>query len=441
MRPNVGLCSTPRPILPPLVPETRLTWYKLYSLNRHSFLATGAHHGYTTTLGSLHDGLAIDLGQFNTVKIDSSAATVTIGGATDAGDILDPLYDAGFQLQIGSCSCPGLVGVTLGAGVGRYQGVYGLLIDALVSVRLVTADGQLIEVSESTNSDLFWGIRGAGANFGIITSATFNIHPLLNDGQVMNVDFIFPADMSSAYFNALQSFDGSMPEELASITLIEYNGTTDAPQIVANWVYLGPEDEGREALAPIFDLNPPVADVTIVAWNKLLYTSGWGFDAVVCEKNETRDLYSTSVRSLSASTYDVAFEKMTTFFADYPNARYSSVEFEIFPIQATLAVPNDETAYPWRDSLGYISMSFSGWTDGDVTTPKAAEAIALELRDDFALTSGYPDLTVYVNYAHGDEKLEQIYGADKLPRLAALKKTWDPDNVFAYNNALPTEYP
>lgn len=71
----------------------------------------------------------------------------------------------------------------------------------------------------------------------------------------------------------------------------------------------------------------------------------------------------------------------------------------------------------------------------------AVEALAKELRTSFADTSGYPDLAVYVSYAHGDETLEQRYGADKLPRLAALKKKWDPSNVFAYNNALPTSYP
>jgi len=71
----------------------------------------------------------------------------------------------------------------------------------------------------------------------------------------------------------------------------------------------------------------------------------------------------------------------------------------------------------------------------------ASNALGLELRKDFAATSGYPDLTVYVNYAHGDEKLEQIYSAEKLPRLAALKKTWDPENLFAFNNPLPTHYP
>lgn len=92
-------------------------------------------------------------------------------------------------------------------------GSYGLIIDALVSLTLATADGRLIEASKATNSDLFWAIRGAGANFGIITSATHNVHKLQNDGDVTNFDLIFPANMSPSFFKALESFNGTMPEK------------------------------------------------------------------------------------------------------------------------------------------------------------------------------------------------------------------------------------
>lgn len=84
-------------------------------------------------------------------------------------------------------------------------------------------------------------------------------------------------------------------------------------------------------------------------------------------------------------------------------------------------------------------MTDSGNAAGDPAA-EAGDRLGRELRDSWASTSGYPELSVYVNYAHGDEKLSQRYGRDKLPRLAALKKEWDPHNVFAYNNALPTEY-
>ncbi|RDW79379.1 hypothetical protein BP6252_04017 [Coleophoma cylindrospora] len=414
---------------------------KLARAHDISFLATGGRHGYTTTLGELQGGLEIDLGQFDTIDVDTSAKTVTLGGAVQIGQVLDPLYNAGFWMQTGSCTCPGVVGVSLGGGIGRFTGLYGLILDGLTHVRMVTAVGEVVEASETINPDLFWGLRGAGFNFGIVVSATYTIHELTNSGQVMSADMIIPANMSSAYFEALQSYNGSMPELLATVTLITYSATDDDAQVIANWVYLGSEEAGRAALAPILDLNPPTLNITEVSWPEVYYSAGWGFDYSVCEKGVVRDLYSNTVRNLSASTYDMAFSKMQTFYADYPNARGSSVELEIFANQAMSAVSSDLTAYPWRDALGYVSQSYSGWATDDTTTAAAAAALALELRDDFTATSGYPELTVYINYAHGDETLEQKYGADKLPRLAALKKTWDPENAFGYNNGLPTSYP
>lgn len=133
--------------------------------------------------------------------------------------------------------CPGVLGPTLGAGVGRDEGRYGLMIDALLSVRLVTADAQIIDVSETTNSDLFWAIRGAGANFGIVTSATYRLHKIADqdgyDGQVTSFDIIFPANYSAVYFDTVvNNFNGSLPARLASENIIMYDASSDGVSFV-----------------------------------------------------------------------------------------------------------------------------------------------------------------------------------------------------------------
>ena len=106
--------------------------------------------------------------------------------------------------------------------------MFGLAADALLSARVVTADGQVIQVSKEQNADLFWGLRGAGANFGVVTSATFQAHKLVDQGQVMNADLIFPASMSKQYFDVLSSFSGKMPAKLAVVTVIYYDTTAQA---------------------------------------------------------------------------------------------------------------------------------------------------------------------------------------------------------------------
>ncbi|TVY43293.1 FAD-linked oxidoreductase [Lachnellula subtilissima] len=332
---------------------------------------------------------------------------MTIGGGVRFRDMVDPLFAAGFQIQTGTCSCPGMVGVTIGAGIGRLQGLYGLLSDALISATVVTASGKVLQVSETSNSDLFWGIRGAGANFGVITSATYKVQPIINNGIFTSMDMIFTAAQNVSYFNTLASMvngNGTFPAKLAAITNVLYNTTSNQTEIIANWAYAGPREEALRVMAPILAVQPVFTNLTDVSWENLNTETSFGFDAIICEPLGIRSIYSAALRTVSADTAISVFAKLVDFYAKYPEGRELSWE--------------------------------AGSSVGD-----ASNALGLEIRKDFAATSGYPDLTVYVNYAHGDEKIEQIYSAEKLPRLAALKKTWDPENLFAFNNPLPTHYP
>ncbi|KAI1496962.1 hypothetical protein F5X99DRAFT_413572 [Biscogniauxia marginata] len=401
------------------------------------FLATGGRHGFGTTLGRLDEGLAIDLSGFDSVQVDADVATATVGGGATFADIYEPIFAAGYEIQTGSCSCPGVLGVTLGGGIGRYQSLHGLIIDALVSVRLVTASGEIVTASQTSNPELFWGIRGAGTNFGIVTSATYKLSPLTNSGLSLTADFVFPVGMTEAFFHVLAVFSGETIPGLSAITLFVYDEETSSPQILTNWVYAGPEDEGRRILEPLFALNPPFANATMVPWNRLVYEAGFGLDAAFCTGPAVRSIYTASMRKLSADTYQAAFEKLSAFWEDVPQARRSTIELELLGEPVAGAIPDADTAYPWRDAVAYTMFQMT-WTDA--TVAGQANALARELRDDFAATSGYDGLATYVSYAHGDEPITAIYGERKLTRLAALKNRWDPDNVFGFYNALPRQY-
>lgn len=119
-----------------------------------------------------------------------------------------------------------MMGATLGGGIGRLHGIHGLIIDALKSVRLVTADGSVLEVSEDSHPDLFWGIRGAGQNFGIVTSATYELHPLSNGGVWTSADILLTPDKNVSYFDALAGMH-PLPPQLTVETIMNYNGTLD----------------------------------------------------------------------------------------------------------------------------------------------------------------------------------------------------------------------
>lgn len=117
----------------------------------------------------------------------------------------------------------GVLGLTLGGGIGTLQGHRGLTVDSLVSVKLVTSKGQLVTASKTENSELFWGIRGAGYNFGIVTEATYKVFDATNGGQVMNGDFKFPASANRSVFEVFRAFDTTLPAKLAFSTIISFD--------------------------------------------------------------------------------------------------------------------------------------------------------------------------------------------------------------------------
>ncbi|UKZ52644.1 hypothetical protein TrVGV298_006425 [Trichoderma virens] len=340
---------------------------------RFPFLTRGAGHGYSASLGAFQHGLSLDLSQWKTLKIDKKAQTLTVGPGVTFAEIFDPLFKAGFYIQTGSCSCPSMIGVTIG---GRnweingmtmsfhFAGKYGLLMDALQSVRMVGAGGKVMRVSATSHPDLWWGILGAGANFGVITSATYKVHPLVNNGNVFIADFYLPVERSREYFDIVEANYSNMSANLAQIMVASWNRTTSS----------------------------------------------------------------------------AGFEKIEKYFYDHPGGRDTTLVFENFPNQAVAAIPDASTAFPWRDFKGFIQINFA-WTAGDDATAQASNKLGKELRNQFATTSGYSEKAIFVNYAHGDESIENIYGRRKLPRLAQLKKKYDPSNLFAYNHPLPTHYP
>ncbi|KAI8947603.1 hypothetical protein F4801DRAFT_605244 [Xylaria longipes] len=349
------------------------------------FLATGGRHGYSTTLGDLQGGLAIDLSKPNSIKIDKSAATLTIRPGVRFRDIFDPVYEAGFEIQTGTCSCVGMMGATLGGGISPLHGLHGLIIDALISVRIVTADGKIIEASQTSNSELFWGIRGAGQNFGIVVEATYQLHPLYRGGVWTKFDTL--AGMLP------------IPAQLTIETIMNYNYTlervrvdVEAHKTLVSVVYAGPKDETTQAISLILELTPSYFRFKEITWNEISTQATFLLDGPVCEDKQIYDIYGVNLRNLSASTLASSFETSATLFVEQPAARNSTIVLETWPIEAAVTVPDDLTAYPWRDAITYVLIQMR-WDDIGNPVEGPANAVGRKLRSDMAATSGYDGLT------------------------------------------------
>ncbi|KAJ3485272.1 hypothetical protein NLG97_g6851 [Lecanicillium saksenae] len=380
---------------------------KIAQENAIPFLATGGGHSFSDY--SRFDGLSIDLGKLNSTKLDAETNTVSVGGSAKYHQLHDLLYDVGKELPLASCACPGIIGSTL--GLGPLQGHRGLMIDALESLRVVTANGTIVMASETDEKDLFWAMRGAGSNFGIVTSAKFKVHDITNEGQAMFTQLLFPASANLSYFKVLEQMDRNMPSRLALTNLRFYDRTVNQSFVGLNAIYFGTEEEGTAALKPFIDLNP-INNTILTGPQSKLFPPILGS----CDPNQHINIYSHAIKRTEPETLSWAFGEFNKFWEKYKGYQ-GRLLIQRFANDAIRKVGDKDTAYPWRDAVAHISI------EGDKLVEK----------------SGYSQLAAYSNFARITEDPASWFSKVKLRRLSALKKHWDPNGLFNYDKPIPTD--
>jgi FAD/FMN-containing dehydrogenase len=406
--------------------------------NNVNFLATGGRHGYTSTYGRLRNGLAIDLRQISTVEVDAEAATMTIGGGTRARAMLSAVSEAGFELPIGGCSCPGMVGVTIAGGITNWVGTRGMILDSLLHVRMVTATGEIVTASETENADLFWGLRGAAQNFGIIVSATYQLYP--TDPDMLMIETSWTSDMVEDYYHALEEVLAQRDPRLSANSIVNFDPSINQTILFGHYTYFGDHAAGLALLDPILRLNPPLNNQYSVAWTDYHSMTLFNMDEANCVPGAVHNPYGVLTRTFDFDTLMRTFHRFDALYQEHPGSRTSSVVFHSYTPSAALAIPDESTAFAWRDAANYMYVLLT-WDPANPEAGFAGVRAASEVRNDFVQTSGYGFHAAYMNFAQGDETIEQVYSERKLPRLSQLKATWDPDNVFRYHFPIPTSYP
>ncbi|OAK94599.1 FAD-dependent oxidase [Phaeosphaeriaceae sp. SRC1lsM3a] len=398
------------------------------------FLTTGGGHGFSTTLGRLRGGINIDLSNFKDVKVDPNKNTLTVGGAVRIGDVIAPLHETRKQLPIGSENCVGIVGAALGGGVSRYNGLHGMLLDTLESVRMVTASGDIITVSESAYPDLFWAMRGAGSNFGTVLEATFSVFDQTAQ-EVLLADFIFAPKSSQVLLEYFKSFENVLPAELSFVWLALNVPALGGSIILINSVYTGPREEGEKYLQPLLEATPLRQNLTMVPWALVNEQSFFGLEApgFKCPTGTTHNVYGGATYTIDVPTFQAFYQRYDTLIRSAEMA--GTVYFiEMFPKQAVEMIASDATAYPWRNITVHLLFNFAYNTTQYLDSK--INNFARETRANFTATSGFDEPQLYVLYGHGDEDLATLYSAQNLPRLKELKQKWDPGNAYRFNHPI-----
>jgi FAD/FMN-containing dehydrogenase len=377
--------------------------------------------------GVCDGGLVIDLSQMRGVRVDPEARTARAQGGATWGDLDRETQAFGLATPGGVVSTTGIAGLTLGGGLGWLRRKYGLSCDNLLSADVVTASGELVHASGIENSYLFWGLRGGGGNFGVVTSFEFELHEV--GPPVMMCAVMYPAEVAPEALPAWRDFMEEAPDEVSSqayfwsvpdVEAFPAEARGENAFIVAA-MYAGSPDEGERVLQPLRELGPPLVDLSGQMPYREVQTM---FDPFFPEGERSYYFKSRDLAHLDDEAID-------TIIAGSMDRPVPTILIAIWHYGGAMSrVGTDETAFGSREAP-YLFSADAVWDD-----PADAERVIEWSRAFLDDMEPYSGEGMYVNFSgfgeEGDALVRSAYGPN-YERLAELKARYDPDNLFRLN--------
>src|SRR3954469_15508312 len=374
--------------------------------------------------GGPDGSFVINLSNMRGVKVDPTSRLARANGGAFLGELDVAAQEHGLVCPVGVIGHTGVAGLTLGGGIGRLQRHFGLTIDNLTAVELVTADGRLVRATDQDEPELFWGLRGAGWNFGIATAFEFRLQPFGPD--LHRGVLTFPATQVRELWEAFRDYALGAPETVSTIFGLDRATPGDGhpddmvgePIVYFAWNHSGPAEDAERDTAGLRAAARPL-------------TSSIG-SAPYLDVQTSHDLaFSWGARSFikSHNANDVrpqALDELVHLVAAAP----AGASFSITALGGAIGrVPEDATAFAGRASRFDVSAD-ADWSDAAdddaaIDWCRRASAVVEPDRTLGAYSNGNADA--------GPEETRRFYGDAKLVRLAALKRTWDPENTFHVN--------
>ena len=371
------------------------------------------------------DGLLIDLSLMKGVRVDPDCRTARANGGVLWGEFDRETQAFGLATPGGRVTTTGIGGFTLGGGYGWLSPKYGLACDNLISAEVVTADGRLLTASETENEDLFWGLRGGGGNFGIVTSFEFRLHPV--GPTVVGGMLMHPLERAGEVLRAYRDYVDAGPDELATAFGLfpappeefvpEYLRGETVLGIIA--CHCGELEDGERQVAPLREIGPPAVDLI----GPMPYTE---LQALLDPTAPPGWRWYNTGEHLSGLT-DPAID---TLVSHAPEGYAPLTQTIMFRHGGAVSRVDDaETAFVNREAA-YLLHPLAAWLEPEDDERHIAWLRALVRAIEPFKTGG-----VYLNFTPDDDALvPDAYGADKHARLIALKDKYDPDNLFRFNH-------
>jgi hypothetical protein len=368
-------------------------------------------------------GLMIDLSLMKGIRIDFTGRTARAEPGLRLGEFDRKTQVFGLATTLGVASDTGIAGLTLGGGYGWLNGKYGLACDNVLSVEMVTAEGQLVKASAEENSELFWGIRGAGANFGIVTSFQYQLHPV---GPVVGGFVLYPISQGRETLRFFHEFSATCPDEVSTVGLL-LSTPDGTPAVGIAACYTSSVDEGERILKPLRTFGSPSAD--LIARRR--YTEMQS----LLDQNWVPGQLNYWKTSLMRAPSDAAIEVLLDYTQKRPTPN-SVIYFQQAHGAASRVKPGD-TAFPHRFDH-YDSGPWAIWQDRSDT-----DRCIRWVRECWDALRPFYEPSAYVNavddvISDDDERVRSAYGPN-FERLVSLKNRYDPTNLFRLNvNIRPT---
>jgi FAD/FMN-containing dehydrogenase len=366
-------------------------------------------------------GLMLDLAGMRSVHVAPHDRTVRAEAGVTWREFDHETQALGMATTGGVVGSTGIAGLTLGGGHGFLMRRYGLACDNLLGIDIVTADGRGLRASATENAELFWGLRGGGGNFGVVTSFDYRLHPL---GTMLAGMVIYPINKATAFLRLYREVTSTAPDELGSLVALGTlpDGTQAAVLLVG---YSGPIADGEKLLRPLREFGPPLADQL----GPSPYTALQGISEHFNPRGYRNYLKTNYLKELSDDAIDIMVERYTSVPAPFSHIVVEHMGGAVSRIE------QHATAYNYRDAQ-YNFLIVGIWPD-----PAEDERNIQWVRSLWQALQPFSTGNIYVNYESdvGVDRVKAAYGAAKYERLVALKNAYDPTNFFRLNaNIKPT---
>ena len=366
-------------------------------------------------------GVMIDLAAMQGIHVDPARRTARAQGGVTWREFNRATQLHGLACTGGVISTTGIAGLTLGGGIGWLMGKHGLALDNLVTAEVVTASGQVVSASEKDNADLFWALRGAGANFGVVSSLEYRLHPV---GPVTSGLVVHPVASARELWRFYREVTASLPDEATVFAGVLHAPDGSGLQVAAIIAcHSGRPADGESMMRPIKQFGSPVLDA--------IQTNSYEATNMMLDAGFPRGALNYWKSSFLSELSDAAIDTMLARFATCPSPMSGILVEHVHGAVTRVGVT--ETAFPHRRE-GYNLLVLSEWLDPAETERNVAWA-----RETYDAMQPHCADARYVNYLDTDETgaaVRAAYGPN-WDRLRALKTTYDPTNVFHMNQNIP----